>query len=336
MQRALSASEPSRPSLKPETGVNKTSPSAVHKKIPSPSPEESFKKQSQTSSIGKEAISPDPSQKRLSSAPGSPQITKGAAAPLASKDTKQLHEEPQASPIAGQKTSTDIQGKLGNQTPTNESHQPDLKPSKISPFAHAEEPRKPPVIGGQEFSKTTESISGKMFGFGSSIFSSASSLISAVQEDSRTTPPGSRKMSAPAQASAKISPKSTPPISPKSSPARGPKLTFQKAEQEKIPDEIHQNKKDTASSQPVTLGTVAQTSPDKGQNSCPLCKVKMNIGSNQPPNYNTCTECKKIVCNQCGFNPMPAGEVCGKCRNFLLQKNFYFLFYYFQSLYSDP
>lgn len=313
MQRALSASEPPGPSLKPDVGVNKTSPSAIHKKIASPSPDESFKTHSPKASLGKEAISPDPAQKKLSSAPGSPQITKSAAAPSASKDTKQPQIEPQASPIPGQKTATDIQVKLGNQTPTNEARQPDLKPSKSSPSAQ-QEPRKPPVIGGQEFSKATESLSGKMFGFGSSIFSSASSLMSAVQEESRTTPPGSRKMSAPAQASARISPKSTPPISPKSSPSRGPKTTSEKAEQEKKSDEVHQNKKDPVSSQPANLGTVIQAGPDKGQNSCPLCKVKMNIGSSEPPNYNTCTECKNTVCNQCGFNPMPSGEVCGKCR----------------------
>ncbi|XP_059510791.1 protein piccolo, partial [Stegostoma tigrinum] len=39
--------------------------------------------------------------------------------------------------------------------------------------------------------------------------------------------------------------------------------------------------------------------------SCPLCKTDLNIGSEDPPNFNTCTECKVVVCNLCGFNPMP-------------------------------
>ncbi|MFT7814925.1 protein piccolo-like isoform X1 [Arapaima gigas] len=38
---------------------------------------------------------------------------------------------------------------------------------------------------------------------------------------------------------------------------------------------------------------------------CPLCKVDLNVGSKDPPSYNTCTECKNTVCNLCGFNPMP-------------------------------
>ncbi|KAK2842186.1 hypothetical protein Q5P01_012386 [Channa striata] len=29
------------------------------------------------------------------------------------------------------------------------------------------------------------------------------------------------------------------------------------------------------------------------------------MGSKDPPNYNTCTECKTTVCHLCGFNPMP-------------------------------
>ncbi|XP_030072538.1 protein piccolo [Microcaecilia unicolor] len=38
---------------------------------------------------------------------------------------------------------------------------------------------------------------------------------------------------------------------------------------------------------------------------CPLCKTELNVGSKDPPNFNTCTECKNSVCNLCGFNPTP-------------------------------
>ena len=49
----------------------------------------------------------------------------------------------------------------------------------------------------------------------------------------------------------------------------------------------------------------------KAVQSCPLCKEDLNMGSKDPPNYNTCTECKNTVCNLCGFNPMPHNtEVC--------------------------
>lgn len=38
---------------------------------------------------------------------------------------------------------------------------------------------------------------------------------------------------------------------------------------------------------------------------CPLCKAEINVGSSEPPNYNTCTTCRQQVCNMCGFNPTP-------------------------------
>ncbi|KAJ1164509.1 hypothetical protein NDU88_004946 [Pleurodeles waltl] len=38
---------------------------------------------------------------------------------------------------------------------------------------------------------------------------------------------------------------------------------------------------------------------------CPICKIELNVGSTDVPNFNTCTECRNIVCNLCGFNPTP-------------------------------
>lgn len=43
----------------------------------------------------------------------------------------------------------------------------------------------------------------------------------------------------------------------------------------------------------------------KNKVSCPLCKSEINIGSSEPPNYNSCTQCHTQVCNMCGFNPTP-------------------------------
>lgn len=45
--------------------------------------------------------------------------------------------------------------------------------------------------------------------------------------------------------------------------------------------------------------------PVKPKVNCPLCKTELNIGSSDPPNYNTCTQCHSQVCNLCGFNPTP-------------------------------
>lgn len=140
--------------------------------------------------------------------------------------------------------------------------------------------------------KSGESMTGKMFGFGS-ILSSASTLItSAVQDE----------------------PKITPPASPRMSTAKDSKSpTVKKQEQDKKPQEPKQAtgptpvapKAEKASSEPPNKASASPVVSKKGGTSCPLCKVQLNVGSKEPPNYNTCTECKTTVCNQCGFNPTP-------------------------------
>ncbi|XP_041860611.1 protein bassoon [Melanotaenia boesemani] len=49
----------------------------------------------------------------------------------------------------------------------------------------------------------------------------------------------------------------------------------------------------------------AAPEPAKPKVNCPLCKTELNIGSSDPPNYNSCTQCQNQVCNLCGFNPTP-------------------------------
>eukprot|EP00063_Salmo_salar_P029146 XP_014003981.1 PREDICTED: protein piccolo-like isoform X6 [Salmo salar] len=192
---------------------------------------------------------------------------------------------------------------------TSEPQTPPQQPSQSSAIPSTQQPPKQESgglfgFGGPKSqstpSKPEESVSGKMFGFGSSIFSSASTLItSAVHDETRTTPPASPKMFAPA--------------SPKMPPAKETKLpASQKAEekkaeqpqQAKVPQSI-QAKVDNPPSKPPKGAESSQPSPKAGQSTCPLCKVELNKGSKDPPNYNTCTECKNTVCNLCGFNPMP-------------------------------
>ncbi|XP_035520781.1 protein piccolo-like [Morone saxatilis] len=313
MQRALNTSEVTAPPMKPHNATNKSSPSAVH----APNEVGNLKKELSTSDAPVKMETPvDTLQKKGSCTPGSPQKTQPTAATQATKVAKGPQSDTQTSPTPGQKTPLDIMGSSGSQKPGGQANRPGLKQINVTPDKQQESgnlfglssPKTRPDV-----SKTTESKTGKMFGFGSSIFSSASTLISsAVQEESRTTPPGSRKMSAPAQVSpkmsavSKISPKSTPTVSPKMSPAREPKTLSQKPEQKKKPEESNESKEDKASSQPPETATVTHNA---GQASCPLCKVDLNIGSKDPPNYNSCTECKTTVCTQCGFNPMPIGEV---------------------------
>lgn len=122
--------------------------------------------------------------------------------------------------------------------------------------------------------KSSESMTGKMLGFGSSIFSSASTLItSAVQDEPKTTPPTPRKMSTPAQAPETL--------------LQAKNNSSAKVKEEKgLPEPPKVASKDRLST-------------------CPLCKVELNMGTKDPPNYNRCTECKNTVCNLCGFNPTP-------------------------------
>lgn len=122
--------------------------------------------------------------------------------------------------------------------------------------------------------KSSESMTGKMLGFGSSIFSSASTLItSAVQDEPKTTPPTPRKMSTPGQKPETL-------VQAKNNSAAKVK------EEKGLPEPPKVASKDRLST-------------------CPLCKVELNMGTKDPPNYNRCTECKNTVCNLCGFNPTP-------------------------------
>lgn len=310
VQRTLSASELTAPPMKVNSAANKMPASAVNLKQTPTNQVENVKKELEKSEAPqKTAIQvADPLQKKGGSTPASPQRNKLTAVTPA---TKAPRNDTQASPTPGQKTPLDITGVSEPKKPADQANKPD--PEQMPPQMTMESGNMSGVSSPKtrpDSSKTTESMTGKMFGFGSSIFSSASNLISsAAQEESRTTPPSSRKMSAPAQVSPKLSampkmsPKSTPPISPKMSPAKQPKT--QKQEPKKKP-EVPQSKEENASSQ---LPKMATKSHNVSGTSCPLCKAELNIGSKDLPNYNTCTECKTTVCTQCGFNPMPIGEV---------------------------
>lgn len=164
-------------------------------------------------------------------------------------------------------------------------------------------------------SKTAEAVTGKVLGFGSSLFSSASTLITSAVQESRT-PPNSRKMSAPAQISDKVSaskvlPKSSPPVSPKrmltkeTKPPTTQTLLTEKDQDKPLQAKVTmpaQTKTDRGLSEPGR----PDVAPGAGKSTCPLCKADLNVGSKDPSNYRTCTECKTHVCSKCGFSPMPS------------------------------
>nr|XP_017207511.1 mucin-16 isoform X4 [Danio rerio] len=212
---------------------------------------------------------------------------------------------------------------------------PQMPKSDPSPTKHAVSQKAEPLKEEAEFfsfgfggarsgspQPSVTAVSGKVLGFGSSFLSSASNLIStAMQDDSSTTPPTSRKASMASETSAK---NTTPPTSrkasvvsqtslkttPTSPASRKGSVTSQQipptgdTSKAPIPDktDVKQVQQATTVPEPV-IGAV--TAPKAETKTCPLCKVDLNIGSKVTPNYNTCTECKKIVCNLCGFNPTP-------------------------------
>lgn len=160
-------------------------------------------------------------------------------------------------------------------------------------------------------------VTGKVLGFGSSFFSSASNLISStVQEESSITPPTSHKVSSIPQSSTRSS--TPPPFSRKGSgvtQAAIPQGDSQKMQtsinKAQIVDNKEEKKPEVAKHQGKEAPKPNESKPEPSKmkeashilpKSCPLCKVEIK---NDPPNYNTCTDCKNIVCVQCGFNPSP-------------------------------
>lgn len=269
MKRAVGASEPRGPPMM----KSQTSPS----KVPAPAPVQ-LKDSSKPTTPQKKDSPVSAVQKNESGQSGK---SEAHTAPLKQASPTPDHKAPQERPNT-----------VSNKPPDHAS-QPGSKQSDGTAATQQESggffgfggPKSQPDAA-------KPAVTGKMFGFGSSIFSSASTLItSAVQDQPKT-----------------------PPISPKMSPAKEIKSTgAQKLEQQKKTELPHQTKTpppgqvkvDKAHSEPPKATGASQVAVKPGQSTCPLCKVNLNIGSKDLPNYNTCTECKNTVCNQCGFNPMP-------------------------------
>lgn len=228
--------------------------------------------------------------KKETSAPGSPQRmqTTSAKVPAKADASKGPESQKQASPAPAQKMTPETQRTSGSQK-TDQSNKTARKQSNVTPVPQQESGGFFGIGGAKtEAVKAEESVTGKMFGFGSSIFSSASTLLSSAVQDEQ---------------------KITPPVSPKSQPANTNKPPAdQKAAQDKRQGQPQQAKAQPAGQDKVGKAPSAvaqQSAPKAGQSTCPICKVGLNKGSKDPPNYNTCTDCKSTVCNQCGFNPMP-------------------------------
>lgn len=239
--------------------------------------------------------SPAAPVKKEMSAPGSPQRMQSTSAkvPAKGETAKGPEIQKQASPAPVQKMTPETQRTSGPQKP-DQTSQTGRKQSGATP-APQQESGGLFGFGGvkTEAAKPEESVTGKMFGFGSSIFSSASTLIaSAVQDEPKTTPPVSPKMQSMKE----------------SKPPTVQKLVQDKKQEQPLQAKANpagQAKVDRAPSETPKAAAASHNVPKADKSTCPLCKMVLNMGSKDPPNYNTCTDCKSIVCNQCGFNPMP-------------------------------
>ncbi|MEQ2288464.1 hypothetical protein AMECASPLE_022836 [Ameca splendens] len=57
---------------------------------------------------------------------------------------------------------------------------------------------------------------------------------------------------------------------------------------------------------PTSPYSVPQIAPMPSSKLCPVCKTTDLTGTgDDKPNFNNCTQCRSMVCNQCGFNPNP-------------------------------
>lgn len=244
----------------------------------------------------KRTPSPAPA-KNDTSMPGSPQKMQSASSkvPAKSEATKGPESQKQASSASAQKITPGTQITSGSQK-TQQPNQAARKQSSAAPAPQQESGGFFGFGGARtEPAKPEESVSGKMFGFGSSLFSSASTLItSAVQDESKTTPPVSPKVQ-PAK-------ESKPAAAQRPQQDRKPEPPDQQT-RAPPPGQVKVDKSPNKAAVPASQGTAKG-----GPSPCPICKMTLNVGSKDPPNYSTCTECKSSVCNQCGFNPVPNVE----------------------------
>lgn len=156
-------------------------------------------------------------------------------------------------------------------------------------------------FGGLTESSKSPAAASQMFSFGSSLLSSATNLVTGEDAKAAGSPPGSPLRPGSPPDSGPGSPPDSPFSAPGSPPDSDSAPDTPPAKSRKTPRTTSVEEK-VQSANPAPASTTME--------SCPLCHVALNIGSADAPNYSLCTECKKTVCNQCGFNPTPhLGEV---------------------------
>ncbi|XP_072438734.1 protein bassoon-like isoform X1 [Chiloscyllium punctatum] len=195
--------------------------------------------------------------------------------PIANKSELQPVVQPQLVP---QSEATRPVGKSQQTVPAEQRRTTDGSPARTQ-------------AGPSSISQDQEGITGKLFGFGTSLLSQATSLISTQPEQMSQSQQSPAKGSAAKQAPKIIFSDQSTELSSKlqsSAPGLQVKTEVVSAAKQEKPEPV-----------------IKQKEVNKPKVLCPLCKTELNVGSSQPPNFNNCTECKVQVCNMCGFNPTP-------------------------------
>ncbi|XP_053108815.1 protein piccolo isoform X2 [Hemicordylus capensis] len=330
------ASDASPSDSKQDSPGPKTS-ATQQKMVHSQRPEDNKLSQGAPPAVDKAAPPDSKTSPQVSQQKSDPKLVSQPGAELDAKTQKQaepveVKEDPkkmqrQMSPKPDTKQAFKGQPTTTGPKPTQAQPQPQLQQSHKTP----EQSRRFSLnVGGitdapkPQPTTPQETVTGKLFGFGASIFSQASNLISTAGQP-QDPPPGSPSKQPPPSSQlsasqkdicqAQPSPKATPmkketkpPVTEKSEPPKMEGISTEDAVMEKKPLTAKDTKPPAvevkqSAPPPETLHPSLPTS------ACPLCKTELNLCSKDPPNYNTCTECKNVVCNLCGFNPMPHTEI---------------------------
>ncbi|XP_059378863.1 protein bassoon-like [Carassius carassius] len=205
------------------------------------------------------------------------------------------------------------QSDLGHSTPVQLGGQPDKARSLGNSPAHH-----PPSHEAPQDGLT------KLFGFGASLLNQASTLISVDPLPGSSSHPspvrnqsaqGTKVIFSDANAGASSKTTAGPPGTAKTGPdgvtfPKGPGAPLQKQPLQQSP--VHHQKQQspthhqtTPQKQPPQQQPPPQPVSQKPDVTCPLCKTTFNVGTTEPPNHRSCTQCHTEVCNLCGFNPTP-------------------------------
>ncbi|XP_051857526.1 protein piccolo isoform X2 [Antechinus flavipes] len=313
--------------------------SQVQEKTAQPPKTDSAKSTQIIPPVGDKELPPDskgpsrtPSDSKLTSQPG-----------MISESKIQKQVDPVQKKEDPKKAQTKMSPKPdAKQMPKGSPTLPGTKPSPGQPTLTAQQPPKTQeqsrrfslnlgsITDAPKSQPTTpqETVTGKLFGFGASIFSQASNLISTAgqagtqaqgmpgaptkQPPPPSHPPVSQVPPKPTSQTPQTVPKTTPvkkdTKAPTAEKAEVPKTEqvapIKGTEPEKKPFPTKESKPQMVEPQKAA-GPLESEKPTKPKSTCPLCKTGLNVGSKDPPNFNTCTECKNVVCNLCGFNPTP-------------------------------